>query len=570
MKILDNIHLYGGWKATAVSVCLLPFLLSYIVTTIKSVIAVRSKKNDKSPAIDPSVDFIFGNLIPFSFDNRGYMAHLIKRFGSHVPVRIRVASDSFYFVSGPEYILKLFRGSRDLTVIPAMAAIVERIFGAPPEASAVLLDDNTGTSPKPLPDSNPLPADQRYHHISHQAYTDNLTGVKLAEVVTRFLTNLSTELDKIDMGTNEWLEIPDLYSFVQNAVFNANTLALCGSHIFEINPTFTEDFWNFDSQVGGPLKGISRFFIPGAYRIRDKMVKSILEWHRSAETYVNHNDKELDKKSWEPYYGSRLFRDRARHLSKINGFGDQARAANDLGLIWGANSNSVPAIAWCILDIICRPDLLSQVHAELASITKLNPTANLDQQMPDLLSNLLLQSIYCEELRLRNAAALQRSTVSSDFKLGPWKFPKEAMILASIWFAGHDKNVWNEGANGEHDVDSFWPQRFILYPNNSYSGPRKSDSGKHPSKKITKPKLATDTVSGSWIPYGGGQQICPGRFYAKQESIGSIAMFLSKFDIELTDDKNPEPDFKYFSLGVLPPKGSFPARLRRRSAKVSG
>ena len=65
------------------------------------------------------------------------------------------------------------------------------------------------------------------------------------------------------------------------------------------------------------------------------MVKSILEWHRSAEAHLDHSDKELDKTSWEPYYGSRLFRNRARHLSKINGFGDQARAANDLGLIWG-------------------------------------------------------------------------------------------------------------------------------------------------------------------------------------------------------------------------------------------
>ncbi|TGO45475.1 hypothetical protein BOTNAR_0663g00030 [Botryotinia narcissicola] len=556
MKMLNDIYLFGGWKAMAVCVCLLPFLVSYFVTTITSAIAVRSKKNEKLPAIDPSADFILGNLLAFSFDTRGYMAYLIKRFGPHVPVRIRVASDSFYFVSGPDYILKLSRGSRDLTAIPAMAAIVERIFGAPPEAR---------TSPKPLPGSNTLPADQRYHHISHKAYTDNLTGVRLAEVVTRFLTNLGTELDRIDIGTNKWLELPDLYSFVQNAVFNANTLALCGSHKFEINPTFTEDFWNFDSQVGGPLKGIPRFFIPGAYRIRDKMVKSILKWHKSAEAHVDHDDKELDKKSWEPYYGSRLFRDRARHLSKINGFGDQARAANDLGLIWGANSNSVPAIAWCILDIIRRPDLLSQVQAELASITKLHPTATLDQQMLDLLSNLLLQSIYCEELRLRNAAALQRSTVSSNFKLGPWRFPKEAMILASIWFAGHDKNVWNEGPNGEHEVDSFWPERFILYPNNPYSGPRKSDSGKHPSEKITKPKLTTDTVSGSWIPYGGGQQICPGRFYAKQESIGSIAKFMSKFDIELTGNKKPEPDFKYFSLGVLPPKGKFPARLRRRS-----
>lgn len=216
-----------------------------------------------------------------------------------------------------------------------MAGIVERAFGAPPGADSVLINDNTGTSMQPLPGTNPLPADQRYHHISHQGFSDNLTGKRMAELVGRFLANLNTELDNLHVGTDEWLEVPDLYTLIQNAIFNANTRALCGSHLFEIIPTFTEDFWYFDTQVAGPLKGLPRFLIPGAYKSRDKMVESILEWHRSAEAHIDRSDEELEKKSWEPYYGSKLFRDRARYLSKINGFNDQARAANDLGLIWG-------------------------------------------------------------------------------------------------------------------------------------------------------------------------------------------------------------------------------------------
>ncbi|CAD6447086.1 81f82b88-dd2c-49ed-b7e7-e04fa06feb2e [Sclerotinia trifoliorum] len=566
--MLDHLFFSWGWRATALCICLFPFLVAYLLTTVKSTLTVRSKSTNKSPAFDPSPDFIFGNLFAFSFDTRGYLAHLINRFGPHVPVRIRVGGHSFYFVSGPEYILKLFRGSRELTAVPAMAAIVERIFGSPPEASSVLLNDNTGTSAQPLPDTNPLPADQRYHHLSHQGFSDNLTGVRLAELVTRFLENLNTELDNLDTGTDEWLEIPDLYTFIQNTIFNANTRALCGTHIFEVIPTLTEDFWNFDSQVAGPLKGIPRFFIPGAYKIRDKMVEGILAWHKSAEAHIDRSGEELENKSWEPYYGSKLFRDRARFLSKINGFGDQARAANDLGLIWGANSNSIPAIAWCILDILYRPDLLSQIHSELSTIATLHQNSPITQQTPDLLSNLLLQSIYSEELRLRNAAAIQRSTLNPTFRIGPWKFPKNAMILASIWYAGHDKTIWNEGPNNQYDVDTFWPERFILYPNNPHSGPKKQhNTDKHPSEKITNPKLITDAVNGSWIPYGGGQQICPGRFYAKQEVIGSIAVFFSRLEVELLgvrDGEMPMPDFRYFSLGVLPPKGRFPARLRRR------
>lgn len=233
-----------------------------------------------------------------------------------------------------------------------------------------------------------------------------------------------------------------------------------------------------------------------------------------------------------------------------------------------ANSNIVPTVAWCILDTICRPDLLSKVHAELHSIEKLHPPGSFEQLMPDFLSNLLFQSIYCEELRLRNSSIIQRSPISSNFKIGPWKFPRNDMILMSIWFAGRDKSVWNEGVDGEHDVEDFWPERFIVYPNDPHSGPRKLETSKHVSETITEPKLVTDTVNGSFIPYGGGQKICPGRFFAKQEAIGSMAMFLLKFDIELIGGQSPEPDLSYFALGVLPPKGKYPARLRRRSRKV--
>jgi cytochrome P450 len=74
-------------------------------------------------------------------------------------------------------------------------------------------------------------------------------------------------------------------------------------------------------------------------------------------------------------------------------------------------------------------------------------------------------------------------------------------------------------------------------------------------------------VTGSFIPFGGGQNICPGRFYAKQEALGAMAMFLTMFDIELKEkDKLPLPNMMFFPFGVIPPKGKFPARMRRRKA----
>ena len=42
----------------------------------------------------------------------------------------------------------------------------------------------------------------------------------------------------------------------------------------------------------------------------------------------------------------------------------------------------------------------------------------------------------------------------------------------------------------------------------------------------------------SWILYGGGSRACPGRHFAKQEILITVAMLLVEFDIEILGDEN--------------------------------
>ncbi len=198
--------------------------------------------------------------------------------------------------------------------------------------------------------------------------------------------------------------------------------------------------------------------------------------------------------------------------------------------------------------------------------------------MSKLLTQPLLQSIYTEELRLRTGVIIQRVPIIDNFKIGPWRFPKNQMIVTSAWHEQRNKDIWNEGpVNGEfHSVDEFWGERFLVDPNNPESGPRKPGTAaksratvrdrERDGKDNNKPVFTTDPVTGSFFPYGGGQKICPGRFYAKQEAMGAMGLFLSMFDIELERDPKafPQPNMGYFPFGVLPPLGAFPARLRRR------
>jgi cytochrome P450 len=222
-----------------------------------------------------------------------------------------------------------------------------------------------------------------------------------------------------------------------------------------------------------------------------------------------------------------------------------------------------------LLDILVRPTLIPRVIKETDRVFDPSQKDHLAIDVPKLLTNPLLQSIYSEELRLRDAVMIQRTTLVPNFKIGDWKFPKGDMIIASSWHEGRDRNVWNEGSVGDnfHSVEDFWADRFIVYPHDPNSGPGKAAPGgkkPRPAKSGGEPYFTTDPVLGSFIPYGGGQKICPGRFFAKQEAMASVALFLRAFDIELTNKDLPQPNMLFFPFGVVQPKGDFSARIRRR------
>ena len=60
--------------------------------------------------------------------------------------------------------------------------------------------------------------------------------------------------------------------------------------------------------------------------------------------------------------------------------------------------------------------------------------------------------------------------------------------------------------------------------------------------------------------------MCPGRYFAKQEMIGALALMSTVYEVELKVpvDWEPQPNMDYFLLGGLPVKDRIPFRIRRR------
>lgn len=185
-----------------------------------------------------------------------------------------------------------------------------------------------------------------------------------------------------------------------------------------------------------------------------------------------------------------------------------------------------------------------------------------------LCKSVLLQSVYAETLRLYVAVFPIRTAEYGDFKLKNSILPKDKLVAISSRVAHMDPTVWSTGGCGSpYPLDTFWAERFIVRPDDLTSGPNlrpQKRSAPSVDHEQNGPRFSLDGLSSAWIPYGGGQRMCPGRYFAKQEILLCFAMLISVFEIEPCHNSKPLADLNFYGLGALPPKKRSPFRIRRR------
>jgi len=101
-----------------------------------------------------------------------------------------------------------------------------------------------------------------------------------------------------------------------------------------------------------------------------------------------------------------------------------------------------------------------------------------------------------------------------------------------------NKNIWNAGSKDKpHPVEDFWEERFLIYPNDPRSGPLRKHEGL-PLSTEQKPNKCSSTLERSseepmfslkglksvYTPFGNGPGMCPGRHFAKQKVVCTLAI----------------------------------------------
>ncbi|KAG4436433.1 hypothetical protein IFR05_008088 [Cadophora sp. M221] len=483
---------------------------------------MRSKADRIEAPPYPYVIPIFRNSVAFAFDILGTIKSISRNY-ENMPVRLYFFTQTIYLISGAQNIRDIFSKSRDLSTKPLLLNILDTAFGLPPSDARIFESDNSEMYHKPSSGSHVAP-EMRLFHNSHRLFSQELTGRSLAELSRQFIRIFAMRLaKKSDEIGNDWAEIPDIFGFIRDEAFIATTVALCGDNALTLSPDFAKEFWLFDSWVPALVMEIPRWFIPKGFSARENILQSIMKWHEFADKHFDSAGEISDDVLWEPVYGHKLMRERAK-MYKPTGLSAKGRAANDLGMIWGANANIVPSASWYLIYILSDRELTKRVRGEIAQAFLTEYLGSVD--VTKLNSCPILQSIISEVLRLNMAIFINWTPVAQDFtfgKCGPAK-KDAAAELSSI--------------DGNPIIHNDKEAKFTL-----------------------------DGLKGVYIPFGGGVNMCPGRQYAKNEMALAVAMLLWAFDIEFWDlegVKKTGQSLSAFGVGTLTPDRENAIRLRKR------
>lgn len=161
-----------------------------------------------------------------------------------------------------------------------------------------------------------------------------------------------------------------------------------------------------------------------------------------------------------------------------------------------------------VLEIFKDPTLLSRLRNSLRGAVERTPELGFD--MKTIEKNPLLLSVYSESMRRLLTVYITRCAPEYDLKINNWLLPRNKVMMVNTYPAHMDAEVWNT-KNGAYPLDTFWAERFLVYPNDPTSGPLRKDlhdlpaapSQRKDDENIEEPHFSLDGLNGSFIPFGG-------------------------------------------------------------------
>ncbi|KAK5937197.1 hypothetical protein PMZ80_010497 [Knufia obscura] len=362
---------------------------------------------------------------------------------------------------------------------------------------------------------------------------------RVNEMTTEFLNTFKQQVSQAfpdgatEINLNGWL---------RTVMFQASTTALMGSKILEIIPNLEELFFQFDQDMMSLFFGLPKFMVRKQVTNRDQALNTLTQWHQAVEQESNGKIIDPEAAPWEPLYGSRVNRARQLYYRKKN-LPVRARSGLDLGMLFGISSNAIPATGWMLMHILDstrpenkpttkdEPTLYTHIMSEIRESQNPDGTLNI----PTLINQPILLSTLHEVLRVYVDVLISRqvthdmtlplshpptSNSTTKFTPSPSRslfLPANTLIMLPSYPSHTNPATWQQPS--QPPPSTFHPYRFLSAPPDA--------------KSTDKPIFTTTPYNGMFFPFGGGKTICPGRVFAKQEILASVALCLLAFEFEV-------------------------------------
>ncbi|CAB9496461.1 25-hydroxycholesterol 7-alpha-hydroxylase (Fragment) [Seminavis robusta] len=416
-----------------------------------------------------------------------------------------IAGKTCHFIGDSHFVGIIYDKAKHLEGQSLKIYFFEKIFGIPPEISS-----KSYANPEHLKDS--------------QANYRRLLTKEMIEPTVQTAQDIILQMIQQEFSEDQWTEVA-LHEMVFRAIHKATYTAFVSDAMAD--PSMLPYFREFDKGIGKAIKGTPKFLLKDFVEGRNKL----LEVLRGEE----------HKKTVKDFL-------RSKHESDAkNGITPEESHAGSLALSWASLGNTIPSIFWVIAYMLTDDSLRTAAQKDLERI-QLPQGESTTFTLEELDQMAALDSAFHEVLRMGALAVSPRDIkedivleVKSPTQKHRYLLPKGTRIMGNVPTLHMDPEIYANPYNFQWD-------RFL-----------KDSNGDMPV--FTKDGKRID----AWRPFGGGQQLCPGRKFAMYECKAYACLLLSMLEIRIKPGETvPTINPHNGGVGAIAPEHDVLVQVRRK------
>ncbi|XP_035295847.1 25-hydroxycholesterol 7-alpha-hydroxylase isoform X2 [Cricetulus griseus] len=337
------------------------------------------------------------------------------------------------------------------------------------------------------------------------------------------------------LKTTDW-NTASLFGFCASLIFETTFSVIYGKTLAgnrkKLISELRDDFLKYDEMFPYLISDLPIPLLKHAKAAQMKVIKHLMP------------EKLAQMQGW-----SEIIKERHSVLEKHYLPEDFEIGGHHLGFLWASMGNTIPAMFWAMYYLLRHPECMEALREEIDSLLqstgqKKGPGFSIHFNREQLDSLVGLESTIFEVMRLCSYSTIIREVeedMTLNLETSSYHVRKGDFVALFPPILHMDPEIFEA-------PEEFRFDRFIE------DGKKKNTFFKGGKK-----------LKYSVMPFGLGASKCPGRYFAINELKLLIALLLTYFDIEITDNKTIELNYSRLLFGVQHPNSDIQFRYKVKS-----